>query len=159
MRANARALHEAGKIDDATLQRLDELCPPHKRPFSCTLRTWLWRVFLALLVLDGVLVWRGIKLELLAAMHALVGFLPTWFCHFFLWFRFGLKLQHSLTPAEHKVWKTASVPWYWFLAWNWAVCFTFASLPFQKHEAQPAPPALTRPAPAVPAGAAAAQTD
>ena len=149
MRANVQALHEAGESDDATVRRLDELCPPQKRPFRHTLRTWLWRVFLTLLLLDGVLVWRGVEFGKLAVMHALVGFLPTWFCHFFLWFRFGLKSKYSFTQAEHKVWMTAAAPWYWFLAWNWATLAAFAIVDSRiMPEPQPAPPALTCPAPA-----------
>lgn len=148
MRANVHALHEAGEIDDATRRRLDELCPPQKRPFSRTLRTWLWRVFLALLLLDGVLVWRGVELGKLAVMHGLTGIVPAWFCHFFLWFRFGLKSKYSLTAAENKVWLTAASPWYWFLAWNWAALAAFAIVDSRVPKPEPAPPALICPAPA-----------
>ena len=114
-------------------------------------RNWLLRAFLALLLLDGVLLLCGVKFAVLAAIHALSGFFPLWVLAFFYWVKNGLECHWSWSQEQKNEYITASLPYVLFYFVNLVVFAAFAIVDSRVPRPRPALPALNCPAPAAPA--------
>ena len=122
------------------------------------LRIWLFRIFLALLLLDGVLLLCGVKFGTLAVIHAPVGIFHVFAVAYFYTFKNGLKPQWSWSLLQKIQFWDAYVPCWLFFLGNFAAFAVLGSLDEKEPKPQPAPPALMCPAPgasATPASAAA----
>ncbi|MBR5705806.1 MAG: hypothetical protein IKX21_07555 [Deltaproteobacteria bacterium] len=171
LRADLEALHKIGAVDEAALHEFDAICQQQQRASKARrFRMWLVWIFLALLVLDGVLVLCGVEYVTLAVFHVFAGFFPVFAVTYFEWFKSGLKLRRlglgwKPPTAEDRERMRRILPWWLFCFANCVPSFVFGELHSRAQEQSRAaePPALTCPAPAASAApasaAAAAQTN